>query len=167
MAPDALVLEQATEATDDVRALIAELDAELADGYPPEQQHGLRPDELFEPHVRFFVAMLDGAAAGCGGVAMFDGFAEIKRMYTRPAARGRDVARAVLRRLEAEARQAGRHSLRLETGDVLAGAIALYERAGYRPCSAFGPYLTLPPYTIERSLFFEKALSEAPASRGR
>ena len=166
MAPDALALVQATEATDDVRALIAELDTELAGGYPPEQQHGLKLDELFEPHVRFFVAILDGMAAGCGAVALFDDFAEIKRMYTRPAARGRGVAQAVLRQLEAEARQAGRHSLRLETGDVLAGAIALYERAGFRLCSAFGPYLTLPSHTIERSLFFEKALTQAPASRG-
>jgi hypothetical protein len=29
---------------------------------------------------------------GCGGVAIFDDCAEVKRMYTRPVARGRGVA---------------------------------------------------------------------------
>jgi putative acetyltransferase len=42
---------------------------------------------MFEPNVRFFMARLEGIAVGCGGVAMFDDYAEVKRMYTRLAAR--------------------------------------------------------------------------------
>src|SRR5205823_6926618 len=40
-------------------------------------------------NVRFFLARLGEAAIGCGAVALFDGYAEVKRMYTREAARGR------------------------------------------------------------------------------
>jgi hypothetical protein len=43
------------------------------------QRHGLSIEQLFEPHVRFFVARLDGLAVGCGGVAFFNDYAEVKR----------------------------------------------------------------------------------------
>jgi hypothetical protein len=42
------------------------------------QWHGLLIEQLFEPHVRFFVARLDGLAVGCGGVAVFEDYAEVK-----------------------------------------------------------------------------------------
>jgi hypothetical protein len=48
--------------------------------------------------------------------------------------------------------------LTIETGDVLRGAIRLYERAGYVPCAAFGAYAAMPPHAIVRSRFFEKAI---------
>jgi putative acetyltransferase len=55
------------------------------------QRHGLLIEQLFEPHVRFFVARLDGLAVGCGGVAFFNDYAEVTPMYTRPTARGRGI----------------------------------------------------------------------------
>jgi putative acetyltransferase len=81
---------------DAVRLLIAELEDVLSAEYPPENRHGLPLEAIFQPRVRFFVAALDGAPAGCGGVALFEGFAGAKRMYVRPAARGQGVARAIL-----------------------------------------------------------------------
>jgi putative acetyltransferase len=54
---------------------------------------------VFEPHVRFFVARIGEEAVGCGAVALLDGYAEVKRMYTSEAARGRGVGKAVLARL--------------------------------------------------------------------
>jgi putative acetyltransferase len=95
---------------------------------------------------------------GCGGVAIFDGYAEIKRMYTRPAARGRGVAKALLRKIEEEARGAGKSVVRLETGNYQQEAIGLYERMGFQPRGPFGPYAAMPAHNIETSLFFEKAL---------
>src|SRR4051812_12348952 len=92
---------------DDVRLLVSELEEVLAAEYPAEQRHGLSLDAIFQPHVKFFIAHVGAAAVGCGGVAMFDRFAEVKRMYVRPSARGTGVARALLERLEAEARAAG------------------------------------------------------------
>jgi putative acetyltransferase len=155
---ETLTIEQATSATADVRALVGELDAALLLDYPPEQRHGLSVDAIFQPHIRFFVARLDGAAAGCGGVALFDGFAEVKRMYVRPALRGRGVAATLLARLEAEARAAGQAIVRLETGDRQHEAMRLYERAGFRRCAAFGAYATMPAHRVATSIFFEKPL---------
>jgi putative acetyltransferase len=96
----AVVIEHVESATDDARVLIAELDAELGVAYAPEQRHGLSIAGVFRPGVLFFVARSGGEAVGCGGVAFEDSFAEVKRMYVRPRARGRGVAQAILARLE-------------------------------------------------------------------
>jgi len=79
-------------------------------------------------------------------------------MYTRQEARGRGVAKALLRRIESQARAAGAPRLFLETGIHQREAIGLYERVGFRRCAAFGPYAAMPAENIETSLFFVKAL---------
>jgi len=111
--------------------------------------------------VKVFVATLDNAPVGCGGVALFEGFAEIKRMYVRPTARGHRVARAILACTEAETRAANIASIRLETGDKQTDALRPYRRYGFSECSAFGNYAALPPETIAKSVFLEK-----PVARG-
>lgn len=58
---------QAHGPTNDVGLLIGELEAELLQHYRPEQRHGLTLDALFQPHIRFFTARLDGRPVGCGG----------------------------------------------------------------------------------------------------
>src|SRR5215469_13287379 len=103
-----ITIGQMFEATLEVRDLIRELNDVLGAAYEEHQRHGLSIEQLFEPDVRFFVARLDGLAVGCAGVAMLDDYAEVKRMYTRPAARGRGIAKALLRRTEHEARAAGK-----------------------------------------------------------
>tara|TARA_R110002167_G_scaffold37161_10_gene116648 strand:- start:921 stop:1400 length:480 start_codon:yes stop_codon:yes gene_type:complete len=155
---DSIQIEVAERATDDIRRLIAGLDAELTPHYEPEQGHALSLDALFAPDVRFFVAHLDGQAMGCGGVGLYDGYAEVKRMFAAEAARGRGVASAVLRQLEETARAAGYSVLRLETGIHQHAAIAFYKREGFTECEAFGPYREMTPHAIATSLFFEKAL---------
>jgi Acetyltransferase (GNAT) family len=84
---------------------------------------------------------LDGFAVGCGGVAAFEDYAEVKRMYTRPAARGRGVAKALLYRIEDEARRANKSVLRLETG--------VLQRGGHRPLRDHG-VSTLRPVRTRR-----------------
>jgi len=153
-----LSIERISAPTAELRELIGELDAVLGAAYEPHQRHGLSLDQLFEPHVRFFLARLDGAAVACGGVALFDDYAEVKRMYTRATVRGRGIAKAVLRRLEEEARVAGKTVLRLETGHFQPEAVGLYRRAGFISCGPFGHYARMPARDIELSLFFEKPL---------
>src|SRR5271169_1063255 len=102
-----ILIERVNSVTDDVRALIFELDTMLAVAYPPEQMHGLTLKSLFEAHVQFFIARIGDAAVGCGGVAFFDGFAEVKRMYVREAARGDGVAQALLAHIEDVTKKAG------------------------------------------------------------
>jgi putative acetyltransferase len=161
-----LLIERATTPSDDVRSLIAELEDHLAAGYPPEQRHGLALDAIFQPHIQFFVARLDGAAVGCAGVAMFADLAEVKRMYVRPAARGRGVADALLARIETATRDAGLARLCLETGDRQLAAIRVYSRGGFSRCEAFGAYATMPPASIATSVFFEKYLASDTGPRG-
>jgi putative acetyltransferase len=151
-------VERVSEPTADVRALVDELERALAGEYSQEQRHGLPVDAIFQPHIEFFIARLDGVAVGCGGVAFLDGFGEVKRMYVRDGARGRGVARALLARIETAMRERGLDLLRLETGVRQIDAIRLYERAGFRECEAFGAYVHMNPEAIETSRFYEKRL---------
>src|SRR4249920_543384 len=153
-----LTIERMGVATDEVRQLIAELDMALAGNYLPEQRHAVSLEQLFGGNVRFFVARVDGVAVGCGGVAFYDGFAEVKRMYTRPAARRMGVATGVLRHLEGEAKNAGYSILRLETGRYQAEAIGFYLREGFERCGAFGDYASMAPQAIETSIFCQKTI---------
>jgi putative acetyltransferase len=153
-----IMIGRAVEATTEVHDLIEELNGVLGAAYEDHQRHGLSIGQLFEPHVRFFVARLNSVAVGCGGVAMFEDYAEVKRMYTRPTERGRGVAKALLGRIEHETRRAGKSVLRLETGIHQQEAIGPYEGMGFRQRGPFGAYAAMPARTIETSLFFEKTL---------
>jgi putative acetyltransferase len=155
-----ITIEQTVEATPEVRDLIRELNDVLGAAYEEHQQHGLSIEQLFEPNVRFFVARLDGLAVRCGGVTLFDDYAEVKRTYTRPAARGRGVGKALLRRIEDEARAAGKIVLRLETGIRQQEANRLYKGIGFQQRGPFGAYAAMPARNIETSLFFEKVLGK-------
>jgi GNAT superfamily N-acetyltransferase len=127
--------------------LIDVLNAELRERYPEEGATHFRldPDEVAEGRGAFVVAYLENAPVGCGSVrTVEEGVGEIKRMYVRPQARCRGIARAVLEALEGEARRLGLRRLRLETGKRQHEAIALYSRAGYLLVPAFGEYASLP-----------------------
>lgn len=145
-----------TGPTDEVRQLVGALNDELAALYTPEQRHGLALEALFVPHIRFFVARVEGRPVGCGGVALFDDFAEVKRMFVRPEARGKGVADAIMARLMAETQAAGLPSLRLETGTRSFAAIAFYRKCGFRDCPAFEPYASLAAHRIVASAFLER-----------
>ncbi|MEV4150340.1 GNAT family N-acetyltransferase [Amycolatopsis sp. NPDC049691] len=86
-----------------------------------------------------------GRAVACGGLRPLEpGSGEIKRMYVEPAARGTGVATAVLRALEDRARALGIGRLLLETGTGQPDAIRFYQREGYEPIDAYGPYVGEP-----------------------
>lgn len=102
----------------------------------------------------------DGLPLGCGGLRLLDETsAEIKRMYVTPEARGTGVSVAVLRALEAEARDLGLVELKLETGTAQPDAMRFYEREGYAPIPAFGHYVDEP-----RSRCYARSLIPAPPS---
>lgn len=153
-----IVIVPAPAPTAEVAALIGELNDELAALYTPEQRHGLALDAIFQPHVRFFVAWRDGRPVGCAGVAFFEGFAEVKRMYVRPEARGQGIADALIARIAAETMASGRDLLRLETGVHQKAAVGFYRRHGFGDCAAFALYTAMPPAAIITSVFMEKRL---------
>ena len=122
--------------------------------FPPEDNHYLSVDALLRPEISFFVAEEDDRILGTIALARKDGYGEVKSMFVAPAARGRGVARALLAHLEDVARAMGLPLLRLETGNLLAAAIALYEAQGFRRCGAFGDYMA-----NNTSVFMEKPLA--------
>lgn len=138
-------------------ALLAELDDELLERYPRHAIHGVELGQVEGDNGFFVVARFDGRAVGCGAVRVLEpGVGEVKRMYVRPDARRRGVARAVLDKLEQTARELGFHVLRLETGIRQPEAIALYEGRGYRRIPCFGEYASDP-----FSACYEKMLPRA------
>jgi putative acetyltransferase len=118
-------------------------------------------EALFQPHIRFFIARAKGEAVGCGGVALFADFGELKRMYVSPPARGQGVADAIINRLTEEALTAGLSVLRLETGTQQHAAMRFYSRCGFAPCAAFEPYASMPAAAIVTSVFLEKPIGRA------
>jgi putative acetyltransferase len=139
----------------DVRALIGALDRHLLNTYSPEANHLLNIDALMAQEVKFFVARdAQGAAVGCGAIRLEDGYAEVKRMYVSPTARGQGIAEMILNALTDAARTLGIATLRLETGEDLREAAALYRKHGFREIPAFGEYHA----TAESSLCMEKTI---------
>lgn len=125
----------------DAVALIGELDDHLGALYASESRHGFSVEKLLRDGVKFFVARDGGRPAGCGGVLLVGReYAEVKRMYVRPAFRGRRIGRLILDHLVEYARQHGLRVIRLETGIHQREAIALYEARGFRKIPPFGPY---------------------------
>ncbi len=147
----ALVIERADP--HEARALLAASHAMMLELFTPESNHFLSLDALAAPDIAFFVARLDGRAAGCGALAIRDGYGEIKSMFVDPDTRRAGVAAGLIGRLEAEAIERGLELLRLETGNLLEAALALYQRHGFTVRSPFGSYSEHP-----HSVFMEKRL---------
>jgi GNAT superfamily N-acetyltransferase len=146
--------------------LIAELNAELSSGYPePGATHfRLDPNEVSGGNGIFVVARWQGRPVGCGALRCIRETAvvhelgpsvgELKRMYVARDARRKGIGRALLERLEAEARTLGLTRLVLETGNRSPEALALYRDAGFSGISAYGEYRASP----ETSVCLAKAL---------
>ncbi|GAB3260489.1 GNAT family N-acetyltransferase [Chitinimonas naiadis] len=148
-----LQLRRASPRLPEAIALIDALDVYQRALYPAESNHLLDIATLDQPSVSFHLAYVDGEAVGCGAVVSQSGYAELKRMYVVPAARGQGRARALLAALEQAAIAQGHTLLQLETGIHQPEAIGLYRRAGYTDCLPFGDYQPDP-----LSLFMQKTL---------
>jgi len=141
-----VTIEREAPDSPDGRALVSELDAVLNPLYAPEDRHGYDIARLLQPGVEFFVARVNGAAAGCGAVHHLSStgsdvaYGEVKRMFVRPGFRGLGLGRRILDRLVDRVREAGAGVVRLETGVHQHEAIGLYESAGFREIPPFGSY---------------------------
>ena len=143
----------------EVWQLVEELDAYQQPLYPPESHHGIDLVALQQPNVLFAVLRdAQGVAQGCGAIVFGPQHGELKRMYVRPALRGQGAGHALLQWLEQQALQRGCAALVLETGVLQHAALALYARAGYRPCGPFDDYVADP-----LSVFLRKALAVSAA----
>lgn len=151
-----MALEIATESPlqDDVRGLIAELNAALHALTPPEFCYHMTAEQMAGADTTVFIARDNGEAVACGALKRHGvDLGEVKRMYTRPSHRGRRIGFEIVGRIEALARGEGISRLVLETGDRHPAAWAVYERAGFTRC---GPVLDYPD--SDWSVFYEKNL---------
>lgn len=151
-----------TPLQDDVRSLVADLNAHLLPLSPVEFQFKMTVEEMAGADTTVFVARDEsGFAIGCGALKEHaDGLGEIKRMFTRPTVRGQRVGSALLEAITTVAVERGVTHLVLETGvgPGFDAAWRLYQRAGFTRC---GVVLDYPD--SEHSAFYEKRLALTPA----
>lgn len=113
---------------------------ELTERYQnPDSEPGPLPTA--DDMASYYVAFDGTTPIGCGGLRALDAeHGEVKRMFVVRERRGSGVATAILRRLEADARERGWARLVLETGDQQPDAMRFYEREGYHRIPNFGYY---------------------------
>lgn len=137
-----------TPLQDEVRTLVAELNAVLLELTPPEHCHHLTVEQMADEDTTVFIAREGGVAVACGALKRHaDGIGEVKRMYTRPSHRGRRIGEQIVARAE------GLKRLVLETGDRHYAAWKVYERSGFTRC---GPVLDYAD--VKWSVFYDKPL---------
>jgi GNAT superfamily N-acetyltransferase len=140
-----LVIEQVAFDSALAQQLVDEVQQEYVTRYGGRDETAVDAAQFAAPYGAFFVATVDGAPIGCGGLRRHDdGTVEVKRMFVRSAYRRRGHARALLRALEDRARSSGYRTVILETGLAQPEAIALYTNEGYAPIDGFGHYKDAP-----------------------
>jgi len=132
-----------TPLQDDVRALVAALNRWALEQTPREFCHHMTVEQMAVSDTTLFVARRNGEAIGMGALRRHpDGVGEVKRMYTRPEARGLGVGKAMVAEIIKLARAEGYRRLVLETGAVegFASAWRIYEGHGFQRCGAVLDY---------------------------
>ncbi len=91
------------------------------------------PQSILNRGGHIFMAMRDGKHAGCVAlIPMPDGVHELSKMAVTPQLRGQGIGRAILLHAISQARSMGARALFLGSNTKLAGAVKLYESAGFR-----------------------------------
>jgi len=135
-----LAIQREKASTSEAQSLLRARDAESNALYPPESQFHIPLDRHDSEDIVLLVARQNGRAIGCGALQCHASYAELKSIFVTAEERGRGIGRAIIERLEDEARCLGFKVLKLETGIHSPAAIRTYESAGYKRCGRFGSY---------------------------
>ena len=106
------------------------------------QHYDAEVDDLTQkyglPDGRLYIAWCDGQPAGCIALRRLDDTTcELKRLYVRPAFRGRGIAGVMMQRILDDARAIGYTVMLLDTLPFLTSAIKMYRALG---CYDIPPY---------------------------
>jgi ribosomal protein S18 acetylase RimI-like enzyme len=113
--------------------------------------------ELPRGYVAVLLAQEDGSAAGCVALRALDArTAEIKRLYVRPAFRGRSIGRSLAQAAIATARSGGYQRVVLDSLPTMRAALTLYRELDFREAA---PYL---PEPTPGAKCFELSLTAGP-----
>src|SRR5438128_6289020 len=153
----AIVDADIAELRETVRSLFVEYDTSL--GFSlcfqnfDKELDGL-PGSYARPEGRLLLARVDALDAGCVGLRpLSSGVCEMKRLYVRPAMRGRGVGCALAEAVITQARVARYRTMRLDTVEpLMSQAVALYRNIGFREIA---PYTANP---LEGALYMELEL---------
>lgn len=130
----------------------AELARRFETGFEVSRSRDPDAADMLRPRGVFLVAMSDGLPVGCVGLKGTDrGYAEVKRLWVAPAARGLGLAKRLMQAVEDTARALSIPTLRLDTNRALPEAIKLYRTTGWTEIERFND----DPYP---DFFFEKRL---------
>jgi len=124
-----------------IEEYVASLPVDVSYEHVPEECARL-PGEYAPPLGELLLAMEGGEPVGCVALRPLDReTCEMKRVYVRPAWRGRGVGRALAKAIVDAARRIGYRRMRLDTIPSLKPAIGLYRSMGFR---VIAPYRAIP-----------------------
>lgn len=97
------------------------------------------------PEGRLYLADIEGKPVGCVALRKLNETqCELKRLYVRPAFRGKQVGEQLMDRIIQDAKEIGYTEILLDTLPFLKSAIRLYQRKGFYeiPCYNDSPWDT-------------------------
>jgi putative acetyltransferase len=99
------------------------------------------PGHYTPPDGRLLLVECDGQLAGCVALHPWEpGICEMKRLYLRPAFRGKGVGRVIAETIIAEARNIGYQRMLLDTIEpIMTDAVELYRKLGFREIASYRP----------------------------
>jgi N-acetylglutamate synthase-like GNAT family acetyltransferase len=112
------------------------------------------------PHGIYYLLELEGAIIGMGALHQIrEKTGEIKRMYIRPAYRGKGFGKALLQQLLQKAKEFGYHSIYLDSARFMTAAHHLYRSFGFIECKEY-PETEVPPQLRSHWLYMKKTLED-------
>lgn len=108
----------------------------------------------------FWIVYVGEVPAGCvvlRPLVTLAGAVECKRLYVRPAFRGRGLADRLLDTMELHALSLGSRWIYLDSKDDLHEALRIYKKRGYDPCDRYNE-------NPQATVFLRRELEQAPRS---
>jgi GNAT superfamily N-acetyltransferase len=106
-----------------------------------DQELANLPGDYSPPGGRLLLAVSQNEPVGCAALhGVQHEICEMKRLYLRPAFRGKGLGRMLAERIIREAQEIGYKRMRLDTVEpVMRDAVGMYRKLGFREIDAYRP----------------------------